>query len=830
MRRFPKAALALRLLLREARAGELTVLALSLALAVAAISAVSMFASRFERALSEQAAQLLAADLSVSSGAPAPAAWQAEAGRLGLTLAHTTTFPSMAGTDAGVTLANIKAVDAAYPLRGELTIADAAGRERVLARGPAPGEAWVDARLAERLGLKAGDKVSVGRLRLTVGNLLIREPDAIADMYGFVPRLMMAEADLAAAGLIGPGSRVRYRLLVAGDSARVAEFGAWLKPRLPNGARLENVEEARPEVRVALERARRFLGMTALLTVALSVAAVVLAVRRYLARHWRTVALLRAQGQSSGAIGALFGWQLAWLGVAAGVVGVLAGFAVQSALAAAVAPLLSLPLPAPSAAGVLVGFAAALVLTLGVAWPPILALRQVPALAVLRAELPPPRAGVAWPALSLAALLLLAALQLGDALIALWLLPALAGFLALTTLMAWGLLKLMRAPRAGSRPGWRYGVASLARRPTLALAQIVALSVGLFALLLMTVVRADLVGAWQASVPANAPNKFVINLQTDQLAAFDAAFAKARLAPPPTYPMVRARLVAIGGVPLDPARYEDARARRLAEREFNLSWSTGLPQGNTVSAGRWWGTPATPQFSVEEDIAATLGIRMGDTLAFESGGERFEAKVTSLRKVAWDSFRANFFVLAPPAWLEHLPASRIASFYLPPARERFVGELVHALPNLTVIDVGNVIAEVRAIVERLAHAIELMFVLALAAGVLVMWAVFAATRQEREADMALMRALGASRAQLTAMLAGELAFVGALAGLIAGAGAWAAGAVVAVKVLALAHWPALWLVPGGVVAGLVLVFAAGWPLLRKVARVPPLAVLRNEQG
>jgi len=340
------------------------------------------------------------------------------------------------------------------------------------------------------------------------------------------------------------------------------------------------------------------------------------------------------------------------------------------------------------------------------------------------------------------------------------------------------------------------------------------------------VVRDDLIAAWQHSIPPDAPNKFVINIQQNQRAALLDRFAVAGLQQPELSPMIRGRLIAINDKPLRPSALQDERARRLAEREFNLSWRDDLPQGNQLVAGSWWQGKAKPQFSVEQGLAGTLGIRLGDTLAFDIGGSTYRARVTSLRAVAWDSFRVNFFVLAPPSLLQQQPASWISSFRLDAAQEEFANRLVAAFPNITIIDVSAILAEVRAMVDKLTRAIEAMFVLALAAGVLVLWAALAATRDERLSDIALMRALGASRAQLRAVVVAELAWLGAFTGLLAALGAMGIGGIAASKLFNLPWSINFWLLPIGMTCGVVVVTLAGWPLVGRVTRASPLAILR----
>ncbi|WP_287881443.1 FtsX-like permease family protein [Aquitalea sp.] len=818
--------LAARFVRREIVSGELSILALALLVAVTALTSVSFFSDRVARALTTQATQLLAADLVLNGNQPAPAIIRQEAQRRGLRLADNISFPSMVFAQGQATLATYKAVSNSYPLRGEMTVRGESGQAQTGSLHPATGTVWADARLLRKLGLKLGDNITVGNTALRLSGEILREPDGAMDLYNFVPRLMFNSTDLPATGLIQEGSRARWRLMLAGDDRQISDFRQWLSQHLPAGSRLENVEEARPEIRTALERARRFLGLTAMLTVALSAAAVALAVRRYLARHWQPVAVLRCMGLTSSEVLGLFVCLFLLLGLLSGGLGALAGYAVQLGLMQLSSRFVGEVLPDPGWQSWLLGPAASLLLLTGLALPPLLAIRNVSPLAVLRNDLPLLRSNLAAPLLAVLVLLLLAAWQMDDLTLAAWLLGGMAAFFAGVALLAWGMLWLLRHLPAGRQIGWRYGVANLARRPWLAIVQIVALAVGIMALLTLTLVRDDLILAWQQSIPADAPNKFVINIQQNQRLALQQRFVDAGLPAPQLAPMIRGRLVAINDKPVRPSALPDEQARRLAEREFNLSWRDSLPEGNRLVAGQWWQDKARPQFSVEQGLARTLGIRMGDTLAFDIGGTTYRARVSSLRAVAWDSFRVNFFVLAPPSLLQQQPASWISSFRLDAAQEDFANRLVAAFPNITIIDVSAILNEVRTMVDKLTRGIEAMFVLALAAGVLVLWAALAATRDERLFDIALMRALGASDAQVRSVVLAELAWLGGFTGLLAALGAMGVGGIAASKLFNLPWVMNGWLLPLGMGCGMLVVMLAGWPLIGKVTRSSPLAVLR----
>ena len=820
---FERMRLALRMMRRELRAGELTVLLAALLVAVAAMSSVGFFTNRVDRALHLQASQLLAADVVINSDQDNLARWQGQLG--GLRHTQTLTFPSMTLANGQSQLATFKAVSPGYPLRGEVTVSQH-GQTRSGQLIPAPGTVWADARLLNKLKLREGDWLEVGASRLQVAGVLVREPDAAMDIYNFIPRLMLHAQDVAATGLIQTGSRARWRLLLAGAPAEVEAFRQQASAQLARGERIENVEEARPEIRTALERAKRVLGLTALLAVALSAVAVALACRRYVNRHRQAVAVMRCLGASQGDMLWLHLSQFFALALLAGLAGCALGWLTQELVLAQLASLLGQSLPPAGWQPWAQGLAVGATLLFGFAVPPLLALRRAPTLAVLRDAPPDDAAARGSYLLGGATLLALMGWQAGEWPLALAVALGFAGFAALAALLAWMLLALLRRLPGSGQVGWRYGLANLARRRALSITQMVALASGLMALLILTVVHGDLLAAWQRNVPADAPNRFVINIQPPQREPVRELLRSQGLPAPELAPMVRARLLSINDRQVRPEQYPDERAQRLAEREFNLSWAEQLPADNRISAGAAW-DPSKPGFSVEEGISDTLGIRVGDVLRFDLAGNELHAPVTSLRKVQWDTFKVNFFVYASPAMLANQPASYITSFHLPPTQAAVVDLLVAKFPNLTVLDVGLILAEVRNMVGRLVEAMRGVFGFSLLAGLVVLWTATVSTQDERARDVALLRTLGASRRQVVGVVLGELLWLGGLAGLLAALGALALSAIVSARLLNLPVEANPWLLLWGPLAGAVAVTLAGWPTGRQIVRTPPLDTLRR---
>jgi putative ABC transport system permease protein len=832
--------LALAMLRRDWRAGEWRVLFVALLLAVGSIATVGLFADRVRMALQQESHALLGADLRISSTRPLPAAYRSEALRRGLQVLETYNFPSMVGDGKQSVLCEVLAVQPGYPLRGRISIDD--GATHVAQMIPARGTLWVDRRLMLRLGLQRGDMVTLGRLHLRVAAEVVRDVDQSLGFASFAPRVTINAADLAASGLVQNGSRINYRLLIAGGQQQVDALRAWLKPRLGLGERLEDVRDARPEIRTALERAEHFLGLAALTAVTLAGVALALAARRFILRHLDACAVMRCLGASQPQVLALFLYQFLLLGLAAVLLGGAFGYAAQALLVQMIPAMRDANLPLPSMLPLWQAAASGIALLLGFAFLPLWQLKRVSPLRVIRRELGlPPMSTDLLYAAGVAVLCVLFLWQAGSLKLGLTVLGGLAGGLLLFGLLAWLLLHaLARLPLRN-----RHVFADMARHARSNALQVVALSLGGMALLLLTVVRADLLQNWRQQMPPDVPNRFLVNIQPDQRAALQQFFAQQGLAQPQLFPMVRGRLIAISGRTVTGDSYAEPRARQLAEREFNLSWSAALPVGNQVVAGAWWlrkgggeaaghppasplrGQAVEPQLSVEQGIADTLGIHLGDMLTYDVAGSQFTAKVSNLRKLEWDSMRVNFFVIAAPGMLEDFPASYITSFHLPAARRASGDALIRQFPNLLLIDTEAIIGQVRHVMDEIAQTLSAVFLFTLLAGLAVLYAVLLATQDERRQHAAILRTLGADGAYLRRLHLTEFAVLGALSGMFAAAGAGLLGWVLAQRVLDIPYAPGgvLWL--AGIGGGVLLVMLSGWLVTRRVAQLPPLQVLQS---
>jgi len=818
-----------RLLARDYRAGELALITFAIIVAVASVTTVGFFTGRVKQALDQQANRLLGADIVIADSRPLGPELEQGATRLGLTVVSVMRFPSMAIRGDRSILSEVKAVAPGYPLRGELRITERLFAPDRQAEGiPEPGEVWVDERLYTALDLGGGGGITLGQREFRVSAIITQEPGVEMGFLSGAPRVLLNAGDLPSTELIQPGSRVRYRLNIAGSDDALEHYRTWARGQLQPGQRLEGIRDARPELRSALERAERFLNLAALTSVLLAAVAIALATRRYLQRHLDACAVMRCLGARQSLITRLYVMHFTMLGLLAAVVGVAIGAAAQLALARWLGEVVAVKLPLAGALPAVQGLLVGLLLLLGFALPPLLGLAQVPTLRVLRRELGVAKGSGALGYLVgagvIAGMILWQAQELRFGLTVLgWLILAMVAAAAL----GWLLLRALGTVRSRG-VSWRFGVASLQRRALGTLLQIVALGLGVMALLTLTLIRTDLLNTWRQSLPPDAPNRFIINIQRDQVAAIRDFFAGNGLPPPEILPMVRGRLVKVGERSVAAEDYAEDRARRLVTREFNLSWAPRMRPDNRIVAGRFWeeNTARVEQFSVERGLAEALGIRMGDVLTFDVAGTPVAATVTSLRSVEWDSFNVNFFVLAPPGLLDAHPATHVTSFHLAPGRIELLNSLVRTFPNIVLIDIAQMLAQVQRMIDHAARAVQFVFLFTLVAGLAVLYAAVASTQDERVYQATLLRTLGASRAQIHRAHLAEFVLIGAVAGIVAAAGATGLAYFVANRFLHMPYAPdpAVWLIGvGGSALG---VAVAGWLGTRRVLAVPPLGVLR----
>jgi putative ABC transport system permease protein len=833
----PARTLGWRTLWRDLRAGELRLLIVAVTLAVAALTAVGFFADRLKGGMQRDARALIGGDAVVVSDSATPPAFAQQAKSLGLQAVTTMVFPSMARAPdtkgGGSRLIALKAVPAGYPLRGRLQVAasaDAAGEPTQDV--PHRGEAWVDAAVLEALGLQVGDPVLLGDAQLRIARVITLEPDRGTGFLAFAPRVMISADDLPATHLVQPASRITWRFAVAGDDGAVSRFAAWAdaQAKRPDvrGVRVEALDAGPPEMRQTLARAEKFLNLVALLAALLSAVAVALAARGFAARHLDDCAMLRVLGLSQRTIAWSYTFEFAAAGVVASLAGVALGFGVHFVFIAMMRGLVETQLPPPGSWPVLFGVGVGMTLLLAFGLPPVLQLAQVPPLRVIRRDVgslkPASLLVLAVGVAGFAALLLAASsdIKLGGIAVG-----GFAGAVLVFAGLSWLAVKLLRrVVNEATAPRWLVlATRQIGARPAYAVVQSSALAVGLLALVLLVLLRTDLIASWRQATPADAPNRFVINVLPEQSKAFLAQLHACGVTRLDWYPMFRGRLVAVNGRPISPDDFAEERARRLVDREFNLSYAATQPPHNQVVGGRWQ-AEEKDAVSVEEGIANTLGLKLGDTLRFDVGGLTSEAKITSLRKVDWGSMRANFFVMYPVSELPGMPVTFMGAFRAPDQRG-FDNALVRNFPNITDVDMTATLNQVQGVLDKVIRAVEFLFGFTLAAGLVVLFAAVTATREERAREFAIMRAVGARAALLRQVQRAELIGIGLLAGFLASVVASIVGWALA-KYAFDFTWTASPLVPlAGALAGAVLALAAGWWGLREVLNRPVVETLRK---
>jgi putative ABC transport system permease protein len=819
---------ALKALARDWRSGEMALMAGAITIAVAALTTVGFFIDRVQRAIELQATELLAADLVLSANDPVGDGLLAEVRAARLEHSRTVTFRSVAVHGGQLELSEVKAVEDGYPIRGQLRVADSLfGAESPATGIPGPGSVWADGRLLQALGIDPGETIELGSSTFRVERVLTYEPDRGGDLFSIAPRLLMNLADLPATGLILPGSRARYRLLVGGAMDDVEAFRVAVEGR--DGLRVQSIRDERPELKRALERAEQFLGLAVLVSVALCGLAIGMSARRYAFRQFDTCAVMRCLGAEQGFIARLYLARLALLAAAFGLVGATIGLVAQEGLARVLEEMARRSLPPPSFMPLLAGVLGGAVATIGFAMPHLWKLRHVPPLRVFRRDLEPMPAGaVAVYGTAVATLALLTPWQSGNFLLTAWVFGGLLGTAGLLALGAAGSIRLSARLRSRVGVAWRYGIANLSRRAAGSMTQIVGLGLGATVMLLLTLIRTDLLAAWQDRLPPGTPNYFLINVQPDEVtsvreflranAAVDAGF----------FPMVRGRLTGINDAPVVPEDYADQRAQRLADREFNLTTMAQLQPDNRVVSGTWWpeGTGEV-FFSVETGIAETLGLAKDDTLTFRIAERSVSGTIRNLRSVEWDSFNVNFFVAANPGALDGFPATFITSFHLVDGQRPLLVDLVRRFPSVTVIDVASLLREVRAIMDQVSRTIEFVFLFTLFAGLLVLFAALQTTHDERRLESAVLRSLGASRARVMSGLSSEFLTLGAITGVLAATAAAGIELLLAEFVfeLEVSPDPLLWVL--GPAACMTVVVIGGLLGTRRVVSVPPISALRE---
>lgn len=824
---------ALTSLKRDWHSGELRLIGISVILAVACLTSVSFFIDRVHRATEQQATELLAADLLLISSSKIEDKFIQQALDANLTYSLNESFRSVVVKDDKLELAEVKAVDNQYPIRGNLKISDSLfGEERITDSVPDSGTVWIDSRLMQVLNVDIGDKVNLGSSELIVSKRLTYEPDRGGDLFNIAPRLLMNRIDLDATGLILPASRVQYRLLLGGDNETIAEYRQTIKTSEndPNSnLRIQSIRDARPEIKSALDRAEQFLGLATLVSIALAGLAIAMSAQRYASRHYDSCAIMRCLGLQQHQISHIYIFQLLIIGLLCSLIGCIFGFIAQEGLNKLMTGMAQVDLPAPSLLPFAKGILSGLLTVLAFALPQLFSLRTISPLRVLRRDLNPlPLNSYIIYLVAILTLIFLSPWQSGSIKITFHTLLGLFITAIILALAAKQMLKLLKRIQPKLRMSARYGLANVTRRSNQSTVQIIGIGLGITVMLLLTLIRTDLLESWKERLPENAPNYFLINMQANQAEDIKNKITEALNKDVTLHPMIRGRLMKINDQAVSAENYIEPRAKRLATREFNLSFAETMQPDNKIVEGEWWGTERNENlFSVEEGIAETLGIKLGDTLTYLVAGERITGKVTSVRWLEWDSFNVNFFVVSNPEAMQSFSSTYITSFYLPENKRSLLTELVKEFPSMTVLDMDAILTQVKNIMQQVIRAVEFVFAFTLLTGLTVLFAAIQSTHDERTNESALMSALGARRKQIVSGLVAEFLFLGLITGILSAIAATIIELILAEYVfkIDIAINPLIWIVAP--LACCLIIVSTGLYGTRKVLTTPPMNVLRK---
>ncbi|MBW0145952.1 ABC transporter permease [Marinobacter arenosus] len=815
---------------RDWRERDVRVVLAALIIAVATVATIALFASQLQRTLVSSASSFLAADrqLEAENGREIPGDWLTEARFRGLETGRMVEFSTMVFGSGGFQLVSVKAVSDEYPLRGEIEVQNGPEAPRTMVgAGPKPGEVWINPRLLRLLELDVGDSLEVGNRNLTVSGLLIREPDGGFRLSSLAPRVMMHADDVTSTGVIQEGSRVEYVYLFAGDEGAIQGYYQWLEPRLEPSHEWEGVRDGETFSR-SLERAERFLLLGGSLAVLLAAVAVAVASRQYALSQRDTVALLKTLGVRSRGIGTLYLRRLALWGVTGVVGGLLVALPLFWLLTRLLGNVLERPVefyldPAALAPALLT----ALVSLFAFAYPPIRRLRNVPAMRVLRSQ-PGEGGREALPdiAIAIVAVFGLVWMYAGELSLVGALLGGLVLLLGALGLLGWLLVAALRKVRGGGN-AWRLALVGLYRHRRASLSQMAVFAMTLMLAATLVLVRSSLLDDWQAQLPQDAPNHFLINIAPDAVEEVSAFWQERGQPLNQLYPMVRGRLTELNGRPVKEAVSKDERVGAL-NRELNLTWMPFLPADNEIIQGQWFGDGQSEGVSVEAELAEKLGLALGDRLTFTIGSEKVTESITSIRTVQWDSMKPNFYMAFPPnGGLTDMPATWITSFYLPADKKTALNDFSRQFPTISVLEIDHIIERIQQIVRQVTQAIEAILALILAAALVVMAAVVSATLRDRQREGALLRTLGGRQSLLVRSTMLEFALLGGFAGVLGVVAAEAAVWALQFRMFEGTfswHWQVVLPVP--LVSAVVLALFGRWQL-RPVLSVSPMLLLRR---
>lgn len=834
--------LAQSLLRREARSGQLTLISVSLVLAVTVATIISVFSARMEAGMLDRSSDLLGADLRVRSSQALPPDYRQYAQSLGLKTSRTLEFPSVVIVNDEMSLAAVKAVDHHYPLKGQVTTTlDAFTQGQVVDSGPPSGEVWLESRLLALLNAKVGEHLELGRSQFKISAIITQESDRGGNFYSLSPRLMMNMNDVEKAGIIQTGSRVTWRLLVADlinknsqshNDSLLTSYRQWLTPQLSVNQSLESLSDNNQALASALDKARQYLSLAAILAILLSGIAIAMAARNYAEHHYDTSALLRTLGASRHQVLMLYISQLLLLGVITTLIGLGVGTIVQEQLSGLLGVLFANDLPdAPWTAWAIASVTAPVTL-LGFALPHLMQLSKVSPLRILRRELEPMGLGIgAIYSLAIVCILALCVWFTRDLKMSITLILGGALAIIILSIALRGLLKLCDklVPSAKFSLYIRFAWRHIMRNTQSTSTQILAFAMILMVMIVISVVRNDLLADWQRGLPDNAPNFFAMNIQSYEAEPYKQALAHAGFDIKPLFPMVPGRLSHINSLNV----HEDKTLKEdpALQRDLALTWSEQLPDGNKILEGSWLQDAENSlndaQVSIESRLAKRLGIKLNDLLTFDVAGSRFDVRVSSIRSVDWGTLSPNFYMILSKETLANLPVNYLTSFHVSTGHEVQLTKLIRDFPTITLLDMSMVFDQIQNLLKQVSLAIEYLLSLVLIGGLLVLMAALHTSIDERILQGAILRTLGANRKQLRLNQWSEFALLGLIAGIMALLGAEALSYALYTQLLDLDYQVQWHLWAWLPLSAALLIMALGALATRKVAHQSPVTVLRE---
>ena len=816
--------LALKLLLRDIRSGDLLTLVMALVISVSTVTAIGLFVDRLQLSFEQESANLLAADRQVRTDEEIPSDWREKAQELSLQQGQRTSFSTMLFSDGALQLAQVSAVTDSYPLRGAfLTDETLFGTGTPDTQSPKPGEIWLSSRLSSLISASIGDKVEVGDTELTVSRYLVRDPGSTTSSFAISPRAVMNMADLAATNVIIPGSRVSYSLLLAGDKEALEDYEAWITPQLGDGQRWRTPTQKGERIGDTIGRAESFLLLAGTLAVIMSGVAMALAAARFVKRHLMQVAVLKTLGATPKLLRKIFFIQLVILFVLGASLGLLAGWGLQQIISALLSSLMSTQLPEPSLTKLWIGVATGLISMCAFCLPLISRLIGISPLSVLQPSARIEQNTLLIYAVGFVGLYGLMCLYTNGFLLPTVMTIAIACVGVVVCVIGWAGFRLGRLLSSGASNGWQIGLASLYRRLTPNLFQLLVFTLIIMLGLILLGIKTSLVSDWQSQLPDDAPNHYLFNVQADQVEPINDTIAQLNVPASEWFPMVRGRVTEFNGVSAKVLYPTERDEPELFERELNLTWADTIGEANKLIAGDFNGEG----LSVEQSAAEEANIQLGDELTLNIGGVDYTLPVTSIRWVDWGSMQPNFYLILPKKVLQDYPANFVSSLFVEDDKAQSFYQQMANYPTVSMLNVGDLLKQIQLVIGQLTQAIQLVLVCILSAGALVLVASVRATLEERLEEGALLRVLGARKALVQQALLVEFGALGFFSGLIAALGAEAClfGLQVFVFNSPASFHGLLWLV--GPAIGVGVITAIGLFASRKVLSVPPMLILRQ---